>query len=196
MIYFVAAMECEAGPLVRRWELDESVETAPFKIYARGEVSLIVSGVGKVACAAAVAHLHASRGGGRDHVWLNVGVGGHRDLQVGYGALAQTIIDQGNGWQWEPPLPEAWGLASATVITVDRAEEDFPEDAIYEMEAAGFCATARRFSPSGLVHCYKVVSDNRETGLSNLKPEIVEELIEARLEEVERLVALVRGGTG
>jgi len=82
-------------------------------------------------------------------------------------------------------------------------QEEFSLPVVYEMEAAGFVATARRFSAADLVHCFKVISDRPGSPLAmavegspRLATVFVEELIATTLPDLQRfagrLVKLAR----
>ncbi len=185
MIQFVVALDCEAKPLASRYQL-RRLDSA-FSIYQGDGIALVVSGVGKVAAAAATAYLYRRTGEPDGAVWLNVGIAGHRDRPGGDGVLASEIKDRGSNEVWRL-RPIATPLATASVLTVDQAEERFDTDDVYEMEAAGFYATAIRFAPPEKVQCYKVISDNRCSSALRITAKDVEHLIEERIHEIDAAV--------
>ena len=112
--------------------------------------------------------------------WLNVGIGGHRTLPLGEIVLAQPgDADAAADQIWCPSLVFEPPCATATVTTVDRPETGYPEDTVYEMEAAGFCAAAARFASAELIQVVKVISDNAAAPPERLTAGRVEELIAA-----------------
>ena len=164
MLRFVVALEAEARPIVERFRLARDADEHSFKVFRREQTALIVSGVGKVAAAAATAHLNAASGGQRDAAWLNVGVAGHGTRAVGEAMLAHKIRDRSSDRSWYPPqvlAPRTFPRPIATdqVTTVDQPELEYTEPGAFDMEASGFYATACRFASAELVHCLKVVSD-------------------------------------
>lgn len=193
--HLVVALWSEARPLIDHFGLSQADPRAPFRHYRRDDVALVVSGVGKTLAAAATAYLFAAEGGNRDQPWLNFGIAGHADAEVGTGLLAHKVEDAGSGRVWypcpvfEPPAP----TTTATVRTVDRVVPDYPPDAACEMEAAGFCAAAARFAPSELVHVYKIVSDGPGTDLASLAAARVSALVAPHAATVERLLVAIRG---
>jgi nucleoside phosphorylase len=183
LIRLVVALPAEARPLIRRFGLAR-VQGGVFPVWRTEGVSLVVSGVGQLAAESATTHL-AGEGHPEGAAWLNVGIGGHRDLPLGALVLAHKVADGagGNAWFLEP-LPEP-PCATATVKTVGRAETCYPEDTVYEMEAAGFCKAATRFARPELIQVVKVISDNRAAPSERLTADRVEELIEGRIETIE-----------
>ncbi len=189
MIHLVVALPAEARPLASHFSLRSAAEGSPFRIYEGEEISLIVSGIGKTAAAAAVAYQFARSGELRNRAWLNVGIAGHRARPVGEPLVAHKVVDEGSGRSWFPPAVFERPCESGVVRTVDRVEREYPADAAYDMEASGFCASASRLATSELVQVLKVVSDNRSRGPDGISPGEVEALVEGRLETVDRLVA-------
>ena len=188
MIHLVVAIPCEARPLLRHFGLRAALDKGPFRVYENEQLRLIVSGVGKLAAAAATAYLqgrHRTRG---DCGWLNIGTAGHADCPVGSGLLAHCIRDAGSGLNWYPPLLLETRVPTAMVVTVEQPETGYPGAAAYDMEAAGFAAAASRCATSELVHSYKVISDNRQQPVGQVTKGFVEELISAQLDTIEQLL--------
>lgn len=180
----VVALMAEARPLVEHFRLSGEARGGPFRLFRGEGTALVVSGPGKVAAAAATASLHLESGGVMNAAWLNVGVAGHRSRAVEEPLLAGKVVDAGSGESWYPPLLFSPPTAVDTVITVDRPESVFPENAAYDMEAAGFLPTACRFASAELVHCLKVVSDgpgDLEGGAPRLAAERIQSLVASQL---------------
>ena len=189
-IHWVAALQCEARPLIELLGLRfcNAWSRGGFSVYADEKANhrLIVSGVGKVAVAAAVSWLEAAfrkgnRQGNVSGIWLNAGVGGHRSASLGSVFRAAKITDRATEKSWYPAAvwprqDDAFSLAE--VVTVDRAVPDYPpENQVVDMEAAGFYPSAARFSTVELVQVVKVISDNEETGIDALDAELAEKLM-------------------
>ncbi|MFQ5351318.1 MAG: hypothetical protein ACE5EG_12825, partial [Thermoanaerobaculia bacterium] len=182
MIRLVVALPAEARPLIRRFGL-EWVDDGELTVWRAERISLVVSGVGRKAAVAAVATLAAGEGP-RECAWLNVGIAGHRTLAVGEVVLAHKVVDAGGGRAWYPPLVFEPPCGTATVTTVDRPETGYPKETVYEMEAAGFCSAAARFSSAELIQVVKVISDNAAAPPERLTARRVEELIEGATETI------------
>ncbi len=186
MIRFVVALPAEARPLIERFELTRA-DAAAFPLWQGAEASLVVCGVGRAAAAAATGYLAGRLRGAGEAAWINVGVGGHHGLAVGEAVLAHKVVEAASGRSWYPPLVFEPPCPTATVLTVDRPETSYPTDAVYEMEAAGFCSAAARFASAELVQVVKVISDNAESPTRRLSGARVQELIGARIAPVARL---------
>lgn len=194
MKLLVTALDAEARPLRERLRLTADPTASGFRVYRNEHTALIVSGSGKIAAGAAVAWLHARLAESGPHTWLNVGIAGHRDHPVGSAHLAHAVTDAGSGRRWYPPLVIEPPCPTAALITVDRPETAYPDEALYDMEAAGFLATACRFASGELVQILKIVSDNAEQPAERLSKSdmtgLIAERVDVVLELLERLASL------
>jgi adenosylhomocysteine nucleosidase len=184
MIRFVVALDFEADALVRRYRM-EPCEGA-FSWFRSEEAALVISGVGKIAAAAATSYLHARTGEEPLGVWLNFGTAGHRDRPPGDVLLAHTVTDAASGARFHPTRLDGPDLEAVEVRTVGRAETEFDSEAVYDMEAYAFMGIGLRFSTSELVQSIKIVSDNRETTIAAWTPAAVRALVEDRVDVVAR----------
>lgn len=193
MINLVVALPCEAQPIVKHFKLKKIQQTRVYNIYGNGQLSLIVSGVGKLFSAAATAYLQAYSDLNTPYpqatAWLNVGIGGHGNLDTGTGIIADKISDAATGQCFYPSLVFDPVVTTAHFVTVDQPEEHFTQDAVYDMESSGFYTSASRFSSSELIHSFKVVSDNRQSGFMSLDKARVSDLITGQLTEVETFIS-------
>lgn len=187
MIYVVVALAAEARPLVAHLGLQRVPELEPLIAYRRPDLVLVVSGVGKSAAAAAVDILAEAVPPERHSAWINIGVAGHRSHAVGTVALADSVEDREGNRRWSLTVPQDLNLMMATVWTVVQVETEFEGDALYDMEAAGFCQRATRLTVPGLVQVVKIVSDNRETGTLCVSARQVQSLVQSSLPEIDRL---------
>lgn len=192
MINLVVALECEAKPLVDHFRLQKQNHERRFSMYCRDSLRLIVTGIGKRAARGACEYLH-TLSGAQSQGWLNVGIAGHGYLAVGTGVRATQIIDHASGDVWHPspaiPIP---GVAQ-TVCTVDEPDPDYPRDTVDDMEASAYYATAAQVGDATAVQCYKVVSDNRFSGLEAVDPPMVTALLERHIHAVTAAVTALAG---
>lgn len=189
-VHFVVALLPEAKPLIDHFGLDAAAK-GQFQIYELGRVRLIVSGVGEARSSAAAEFIYTHSGQSRNVIWLNVGLAGHRDFEIGGGVLAHKITDRGSGKNWYPPIVFRPLCETRAVLTVDRPEKQFSEDSVYDMEASGFYDTATRFSTAELVHVFKVVSDNHASGLK-VTARSAERLIGNQLQTIENILQCLK----
>ena len=190
MINLVLALPSEARPLLSYFGLQRPNSSTDFPLYEKDGLRLIVSGIGKTAAAAATAYLRALRPP-CPALWLNIGVAGHGEHCVGTPLLAHKIIDASSRRTFYPAFPFPPPCQTTTVMTVEQVVETYPDTWAYDMEASGFCTTARRFAPHALIHCLKIVSDNPQFSPHRLSAQKVEALIGKHLELIDALVQLL-----
>jgi hypothetical protein len=188
MINIIVAFPAEARPLTGHFRLRGSNSSGPFPVYRNETLCLAISGIGKVACAAATAWLQGIHQGNPPAGWLNIGIAGHASHEIGDAYIAHRITDQANGRSWYPPQVHALRLPSENLLTVDTPETAYCGDALYDMEAAGFYPIACRCATAELVQCFKIVSDNRNRPLTNVDTGRYSELVSSRLGDIEILV--------
>ncbi len=191
MINLVVAIPCEARPLLEHFAL-RGLPRGPFRVYQGERVRLIVSGVGKANAAAAVAWLAGRHPAAAPCAWLNVGTAGHALRPLGQGLLAHKVSDAASGVNWYPSRLFTAAVEGETLLTVERPELEYLQPAAYEMEAAGFCSAAGRFAPWELIHCYKVISDNRHSPAHQISEDLVRELMTENLTAITAVVAELR----
>lgn len=202
MINIVTALACEANPIIQHYHLRKSVPAHGFAVYRNETIALIISGMGKFAAASAVGYLQGlcsqvenhSPEFAAPHCWLNVGIAGHKNLELGTALLAHRVSDAEALQRFYPCFTFDLPCESANVISVEHAETEYAVDAAYDMEAVGFCAAASRFSSFELIHSLKIISDNRTTTHEHISKHVGEELvgnqlliIESLLHELEKL---------
>ncbi len=191
-IFTFVALPCEAKPMVAAWRLKKNTQIQAFATYQNQNSVLTVSGLGKVAMAAAVAYTLARYPDVAQPLLLNLGVAGHRDFPLGSCVLADKIIDADSGRRFYPQLPFPVPCPTQALKTMSQADDTYSDGYMRDMEASAFFETAVKFSSSELVHCLKVVSDNAASPLANVNEDAVTNWIGNRLSVVEELIAALR----
>ncbi|WP_372369416.1 hypothetical protein [Candidatus Uabimicrobium sp. HlEnr_7] len=185
-VLFVVALQAEATAIIKFYKLKLYLEV-PFKIYRGENKWLVVSGIGKINSAAATSYLCCLANDDMHQIWLNVGIAGHIDLPVGTAIIGHKIVDKVTQKKWYPPLLIDTEITTAEIITVDIAETGYPTSSVYEMEAAGFYSIATKFSTSELVHCFKIISDNKKQNITNITRQKIETWIGENAENLDSI---------
>jgi len=178
MINFVIALPAEATPIAQHYRLKKSNRSHPFPLYSTDTMQLVVSGVGKCNSAAATAWLAGITSESRQHgsIWINIGIAGHGECDIGTAICASRVKDAATEQNWYPTLIDN-PLLKQTVETVDTPSHDYPNNNAFDMEASGFYASALRISTSEFAQCFKVISDNKGNSTSEITPELTRQLI-------------------
>lgn len=190
MICFVIAMPCEAIPILQYYGLDRIVKS-PFPVYCRGDIALIISGIGKLASAAATAYLYGMLRNNEDHLWLNVGIAGHSHFPIGTFLIARKIRDESSGQEWPILHSIELTLAQGDILTVDHPQSIYTSEWIYEMEASGFYSIARMLTQPQLIYTCKIISDNLESSLHNITANAASRLVHQNLSIIDNLTSTI-----
>jgi adenosylhomocysteine nucleosidase len=164
-------------------------DSAMFRTYSNPDtgISLTVSGPGKINAAAATSYTHEYLNALENDVWLNIGTAGHRSLDVGQIVLAHQIIDVASDTTWYPQIIFTTSCPSRTLKTLDKPSCEY-EDYLFDMEAAGFFATASRVATCELVQVLKVISDNQIRPAGKPDKAMVSELITSQLNTIDSII--------
>lgn len=180
-IYFMVALDCEAKALIQHYRLKRLMTESVFAIYQNQSITLTLSGIGKTAMAAAVAYTAAKFGCANGPFWLNIGIAGHQDLEIGKACLVHKITDAERARSWYPPIIIEAPCSTQALVTCSSPERHYASDALYDMEASGFYEIASRFSNSEFIQCLKIVSDNRARPADSLRPDDIAGMIKDQI---------------
>ncbi len=192
-VNFVVALMAEAKPLIEEFKLSPCPNFKGFRIYTRGEINLIISGIGRNNAAAASAYLAAIEEPKKlEPVWLNVGIAGHRSRAVGEVVVATKVVERESGHIFYPtyyPL----SVPSSVLTTVDLPETDFSIDSAFDMEASGIATIATKFAPIEFIQFVKVISDNRDNSTEDLSKLGVYSLMRNSIDTILALIEAMQG---
>ena len=195
MLLIHTALHAEARALIAHFNLKRRHDEHAFACFYHDDIHLVESGTGKTNAATSVGWLSAKISV-ENPVWLNIGMAGHANHDIGELRLAHHIEDQTKGHHWNPPLLTNTHPASDNLLTVDSPEPGYPDNAMVDMEASGFLTAACRFTRLELIHSLKVISDNRQNPPIRMKPKAVESLFNPHMaamhQYMEQLLELRR----
>jgi len=189
VIKLVVALPAEAKPVISRFGLARVQPDLGFPLYRRGRIALVVTGPGWLAAAAGTDFLATLGNCSQTEIWVNLGIAGHAERQVGEVLLARSITDVDSGHVRYPILPQDRLCHADDLSTLDRPDLDYWHKGMVDMEASGFFPTACRYTSTELVQVIKVVSDNREITARSLNAKQVRLLMSGVLETLESLFA-------
>ena len=180
MIIWVAAIHCEAKPVIDFYRLKKSHEHHAFDVYLGDNICCIVSGIGKLNSAAATAWIAALNQQSRSIAWINIGTAGSDSHTIGSAWWLNKITDvESDRRSYPVPLINN-KLPTGHCLTHNQVDDVYHAQCLSDMEASAFFDTATRFSSAELVHCIKVISDNKETPCSKNK-NMVSQLIQKNI---------------
>ena len=190
MTHIITALHAEAKPIIRHFNLRKLENSNIFEAYANNTqtITLTISGIGKLASAAAVIHTMNIFQSSKMRSWLNIGIAGHKSLDLGTPVIANKIIDTGSKQSWFPQIVFKSRLLNLPIMTIDTATDQYPDGFMLDMESSGFYYSACKVTTCELVHCLKIISDNEHTHYQQLNESIIQSLIENNIEEITRLI--------
>jgi len=196
LVNILVAHWLEAKPLVRLLSLRQQ-SGKPHRLFSNEQgVALCVAGNGKLAMAAATGYLAGlQQGQGAAPAWLNIGIAGHGQSEVGAGFVINRIEDRLTG-QLYYPTPGLCKTPGSALVTVDEPETDYPGNEAYDMEGSGFWLAANQYGILDLVQLFKIISDNPGQDVSQFRPEQVADLISAQQDDIVSLLSELQSRAG
>lgn len=193
----VSALNCEAKAMIDFFRLKKSSDR-PFAtftgLYSHGdnkvttEITALISGVGALNMATAVGWLAAqnqqSAESAQNAVWLNVGVAGHGEFELGDGFIVTAVQDLMSQRRYFPPQVARRPVKTSACMSLNAPSSDYPEDGAIDMEASAFFNAATRFSDAELVQSFKVVSDTPRNSAENLNAKMIQALLQPHTEHI------------
>ncbi len=181
------ALPCEARPLIDHYRM-KKVTNALVTSYHNSDASLhlLVSGVGKVNAAMAIAHYCAMQPVRHHAAFFNIGIAGSSHYSIGQCVMANKIEDASNKQVWYPYLLKKLPCDSATLRCYDQPQHRCT-DALVDMESAGFMQAVSRFSYQDQAQLLKVVSDHSAEDHAVIKPQQVQDWIKSALPQIDSI---------
>ena len=175
---FIVALSCEAKPIIDELRLTKQFSPTPFPVFRNDFHRLVVSGIGKVAAAAATGFLLGSSSTKREvQAYLNVGIAGHGTLQTNTAFIASCISDDQDKAIFYPPQIIDSDFELSRLCTCSHPNQKYEKGLGFDMEAHAFYSIASRSATRELIQVLKVVSDNEGRSLESIQPTMVKEYI-------------------
>lgn len=205
-INVMVALQCEAKPIIDALRLSRNTSAALPWFYgelAGSALHLIVTGIGQLNMATAVGW-RAAQANSKNDVWLNIGSAGHAEFAVGSAVRIARCAAADSDRAHYPPLVAPWLLSDTSgvatkglvgeLLTCNAVCDEYPAQALVDMEGYAFFRAATRFSAAELVQSIKVISDNKSTHVESLNAQRLSELIDGQqaaiIEFAKRLAEL------
>lgn len=185
MLIWVCALHCEAKPIIDYYRLKKSHDDSAFELYRGDDTLCIVSGIGKIASAAACAWIAARYHDEASIAWINLGIAGSAKHPIGSAFVLNQVVDADTGQRYYPVACDRPVLPVSPCLTLSQPGENYQHEFLFDMEASGFMYSALRFSSAELTQCIKIVSDNQhhKTGKNRQQ---VSDLIHQNIESITR----------
>ena len=181
-IRWLVALRAEAKEIISQYELKSFEHQGPYQIFKskKYDIWLIISGIGKVNAAAASAYLFLKSKATPWSIWINFGIAG---FEKNYGTIFKIdkIISQSNNKTFFPSKVIKDKIEYASLLTVDRAQENYSENYMYDMEGSGFFETTSKIASHDLILVLKIVSDNSKNKVTNINKDNIDCLVKKNI---------------
>ncbi len=183
----ITALPPEARPLISYFGM-RALSHSHLRLYQGDHGYLLQCGVGKLnaaACTAAMLQVLPDIA-----AIINVGIAGS-DQPIGTTCIAHGVQDQASARQWFPHLPAVRKLPevnSVQIVSVDQPSTNYTNDRAFDMEASGIYSAATKVLDLSFIHSVKVISDNKESGITNVTGKLATDCVEAAIPTVEKLL--------
>ncbi|MCP4490812.1 MAG: hypothetical protein GY820_26385 [Gammaproteobacteria bacterium] len=183
MLIWVAALSCEVKPIIDYYRLQKSTQHCRFDLYHKDNICCVVSGIGQNAVAAATAWVAALNISQPVIAWINIGIAGTAQDEVGSIFWVDKILSHNAATYCPVPLLKS-NIASRSCFTLGEPSTDYKPGLLYDMEASAFFTTATQVSTTELVHCLKIISDNKNHPPQRDKAKI-SQLIQQNIDRID-----------
>jgi adenosylhomocysteine nucleosidase len=192
MLIWVSALHCEAKPVIDFYRLKKSHEDNAFDLYRGDGMACIISGTGKIASAAACAWIAARYQDEPSIAWINLGIAGAAQHDIGRIFSLHQVIDADDGHRYYPAAACGYELEGSACMTLSQPGEDYREEYLFDMEASGFMYASLRFSSAELIKSLKIVSDNRNEKVG-MNRQRVSDLVQQNIDSIDRQASALIG---
>ncbi|MCV6606778.1 MAG: hypothetical protein OIF32_01075 [Campylobacterales bacterium] len=191
MIVLVVALKDEARPFIEGLKLLHIPDIKEYKIYKNDEVTLIISGVGKIKSAIATTFI-LSKFPNPNGI-INFGICGCGDLHLSVGEilLANKIVDEGTEKSYFSDIHFSHHLREFTIHTFEKPIENKAIGSIgVDMEASGFFQGALKFMKADKIFSVKIISDHLDT--TGINSTFILDLIRKHFEEIKKFLEIFK----
>ena len=188
-IGLIAALTCEASPIIRALDLKPVSKINSFSLYKGEGITLIISGIGSENSAAATNYLMGHNPGIK--ALINFGIcGATQDFKKNCIVTPSKILNISTGQTYYPEILVKGG-ALGTLATADEPVTSAITDVdFYDMEGAGIFTAGLRYLAPSRISIIKVVSDNL-TDLPQTKDEVTA-IINAAKEHLISFIKIIQ----
>ncbi|KPU27105.1 hypothetical protein TR13x_06855 [Caloranaerobacter sp. TR13] len=179
MLYFICAFYNEAKPIINFYKLKRVNENKFFQVFENDDIKLIISGIGKINSAVALAHIVSKYGISDEDIIINIGICGSKSREIGEAVLVNKIHDIETGRDYYPDILIKHQFEEGTLETFSKPVVDFDIKDICDMEGSGFFKASSKFFSPHQIQLIKIVSDHLDG--ARLTGEFVEKLVEKNI---------------
>ncbi len=187
MIHFIVATIKEARPLIDFYKLKKKNSSSQFQIFLNQNISLTVSKIGKINSAISVCHTFFELGKKNNQIWINFGLAGIKNLNIGELILVDKVVDNDSNKQFFPYLIKDLKIKQKSCVTFSRQNEKL-DKFLSDMECSGFFQSSSIFSSKELIHSIKMISDNEFESINFSNDQQIYNIVNERICDIDEFV--------
>ena len=187
MLNLLVAHYAEAAPFIERYRLRKQSIDGQMEYFENASLRLLITGQGEQRSRSSITRFCETAPVVRGDGWLNFGLAGSSNFDVGTLTLGYSVIASGHD-----PLPLAkWpssesvsALPAVLIRSVEDPEKRYQENGVYDMEAwALYDVLSRRRYQSQFWVC-KLISDGPDQPLTKSHKRDLAELIQKKASSI------------
>ncbi|MCM8709859.1 nucleoside phosphorylase [Clostridium sp. SYSU_GA19001] len=192
MIFIVTALMIEAAPIIEHYKLKKDMTIHAYPVYKNSEITLIISGVGKVKSAMAAVYLLSNYKFTVKDILLNIGFCGSSSNKFELGSLlaAHKITDMDTGKDYYPDIFAGSNIPKVALCCYSKLLKkealDTDKDIFCDMESAGIMEVSQKFTYAHQVIILKIISDFLKP--ENLNKDILQGYIKKNLTYIKQVI--------
>lgn len=166
MIFLVSALYREAKPIIEKYKLRKYGYSEKFPIYKNENITVIISGVGKVNSAIATTYLLSNHDPDLRGIYICLGYCGSvlgANYSLGKIIIIHKITDNSSNRNYFTDIIYKHDFMEDSLVTCDKVVSlaDLSEDGgtLFDMEASGFYLACNSFLKRNQIFVAKVISD-------------------------------------
>lgn len=188
MIHFIIATFPEAKSFIKFYKLKKLLSLTEFETYInkRKKITLTISGIGKLLSACSVVFTN-SYFKNKNNIWINIGLGGIKNTNIGKLYLINKIIDKENDLKFYPFFLFKTNIEKKQCKTFNKPNFSY-SNSVHDMEVSGFYLACTKFSTNELIHSFKIISDNKNKRINFKNIDEVSSLMEKNIEKIDKFI--------
>ena len=184
-IRWVIALKSEAIAIIEKYDMKSFDHHGLFQLFKNldGTHWLVISGIGQINSASATTYLYKVSQAPPWCSWINIGIAGYKS---NYGTiyLVDKVTRKSSGEDDFPGNLIKSKVMREKLITVDKPDTNYEENALIDMEASSFLDIATRLTCRELVIILKVVSDEPNSSIKKLTSQKITNLIKQNINTI------------
>ncbi|MCX7884734.1 MAG: nucleoside phosphorylase [Caloramator sp.] len=192
MVFIVTALMLEASPLIEYYNLKKDMNINNYQVYKNEDITLIISGVGKIKAAMAAVYILSNFKCKKEDILVNIGFCGANSLKYNLGELIiiNKIKDIDSGKDYYPDVYFGKNIKKETLCCSSKPifKGDYIDDnnILIDMESAGIMEAGQKFLYVHNTVILKIISDFLNP--KNLDKEILKGYIKNNISLIDEII--------